>query len=84
MCGIIGYIGNQEVLPVLMQGLNKLEYRGYDSAGITILDQENGNQIQISKCKGKIQDLENILEHHAGGERAYLDASKKKDELTYG
>jgi len=41
MCGIIGYIGDKNVLPILMQGLKKLEYRGYDSAGIAVLDKNN-------------------------------------------
>ena len=56
MCGIIGYIGDKEALPFLMQGLKKLEYRGYDSAGIAILDKEKS--INIKKCKGRIKYLE--------------------------
>ncbi|MEA1940347.1 MAG: glutamine--fructose-6-phosphate transaminase (isomerizing) [Candidatus Caldatribacteriota bacterium] len=59
MCGIIGYIGSKEVVPILMSGLKKLEYRGYDSAGIAILED---SKIQIKKCKGKIVKLENLLE----------------------
>ena len=60
MCGIIGYIGDKEVVPVLIEGLRKLEYRGYDSAGIAILDA--GGSIQIRRAPGKLRDLEKVLE----------------------
>ena len=54
MCGIVGYIGNREVKTTLLEGLKKLEYRGYDSAGISIA---NGNKIETIKTKGKIKNL---------------------------
>ncbi len=57
MCGIIGYIGDREVYPVLINGLKRLEYRGYDSAGISILNKKS----LIYKCKGKVSDLENYV-----------------------
>ncbi len=59
MCGIIGYIGSKSVVPILVEGLKKLEYRGYDSAGIAVV---NGDQIQVRRVKGKISELEKSLE----------------------
>ncbi len=57
MCGIIGYIGFREAYPVILNGLKRLEYRGYDSAGICVVD---GEPFTI-KCKGKVSDLENLI-----------------------
>ena len=56
MCGIVGYVGFREAYPIVIKGLKRLEYRGYDSSGIALLD--NGN-IKLSKTKGKVADLEN-------------------------
>jgi glucosamine--fructose-6-phosphate aminotransferase (isomerizing) len=60
MCGIIGYVGDSNAMPVLLEGLKRLEYRGYDSAGVAIL--ENGSLL-CEKTKGKIQELEDLVGH---------------------
>jgi glucosamine--fructose-6-phosphate aminotransferase (isomerizing) len=57
MCGIVAYIGPKEVFPILMKGLHRLEYRGYDSAGVCLLNEE----LKVFKCKGKVSDLEEYM-----------------------
>ena len=59
MCGILGYIGHRDAYPVIIKGLKRLEYRGYDSAGLVLFDGEN---LKLSKTKGKVSDLELICE----------------------
>lgn len=56
MCGIVGYIGFREAYPILIKGLHRLEYRGYDSAGVALINKEN--QLSVLKAKGRVQDLE--------------------------
>jgi glucosamine--fructose-6-phosphate aminotransferase (isomerizing) len=58
MCGIIGYVGTRDVVPVLIGGLRKLEYRGYDSAGIAVVD---GNGVEVVRAEGKLSNLEGKL-----------------------
>ncbi|MBX7202674.1 MAG: glutamine--fructose-6-phosphate transaminase (isomerizing) [Bacteroidia bacterium] len=60
MCGIVAYLGDKQAYPVLIKGLHRLEYRGYDSAGIALL--KAGDPIQLYKCKGKVSDLEAFSE----------------------
>ncbi|MBK8581954.1 MAG: glutamine--fructose-6-phosphate transaminase (isomerizing) [Flavobacteriales bacterium] len=55
MCGIVGYVGPKEAWPILISGLKRLEYRGYDSAGVAIMGDKG---LQVSKCKGRVSDLE--------------------------
>ena len=61
MCGIVGYIGVDKAQPIIINGLERLEYRGYDSAGIAVFD---GKKINVEKAKGKLENLEKLLEKH--------------------
>ncbi len=59
MCGIVGYVGNKEVVAVIVDGLRRLEYRGYDSAGIAVAG--NGDKLQVRRAEGKLRNLEEVI-----------------------
>lgn len=60
MCGIVGYIGSQQAYPILIKGLHRLEYRGYDSAGVALIN--DNDELHVYKTKGKVNDLEAFCE----------------------
>ena len=59
MCGIVGYVGNKDAYPILIKGLYRMEYRGYDSAGVALV--HSGN-VEVYKCQGRVKDLETFCE----------------------
>ena len=60
MCGIVGYIGREEAAPILLDGLSRLEYRGYDSAGIAVWSEKEG--LRVAKAKGRLQVLSDMVD----------------------
>jgi glutamine---fructose-6-phosphate transaminase (isomerizing) len=61
MCGIVGYVGSKQVVAVILDGLKRLEYRGYDSAGIAVAG--NGHGLQVRRAAGKLRNLEEVVRH---------------------
>ncbi|MBZ9689393.1 glutamine--fructose-6-phosphate transaminase (isomerizing) [Clostridium estertheticum] len=86
MCGIVGYFGSKQASPILVAGLSKLEYRGYDSAGIAVI---NEGQLKVTKCKGRLanleaQLLENPLKGNMGiGHTRWATHGKPSDENSH-
>src|ERR1700744_2463887 len=64
MCGIVGYIGPKDVVPLIVEGLRRLEYRGYDSAGIAVAGiADNPTLLDVRRAPGKLSNLESVLRH---------------------
>ena len=86
MCGIIGYIGNRNAVSVVLEGLKRLEYRGYDSAGIAFFSNKG---IEVRRCKGKIKDLasicghEDIISHISLGHTRWATHGKPSEENAH-
>ena len=59
MCGIVGYVGREQAAPILLEGLSKLEYRGYDSAGVCVFD---GGELKVAKAKGRLENLSQMTD----------------------
>ena len=76
MCGIVGFTGNRQAAPILLDGLSKLEYRGYDSAGLAVRDGEN--LAQVVKAKRR---LSNLIEKTDGGKALKIKAKRKPRQV---
>ena len=81
MCGIVGYLGEREAYPIIIKGLQRLEYRGYDSAGVALQQAEG---IALFKCKGKVANLEELVVkevHGSGGYGMLIGPTSSKKEI---
>ena len=67
MCGIVGYVGNEQAAPILLEGLGRLEYRGYDSAGVAVYSPK-AEALEVYKAKGRLQVLSDMLRGGAAAE----------------
>lgn len=77
MCGIVGYLGTRPVIPILLDSLKKLEYRGYDSSGLALMHEE-ATQFDILKAVGKLENLTTLVESRKGDLRPYLQESPEE------
>ena len=68
VCGIVGYIGRRDAIPVLLEGLRSLEYRGYDSAGLAVIHR---NRLQVTKTAGRVQDLRDLVNDRTHGDHRH-------------
>ena len=81
MCGIIGYVGHQQAAPILLDGLARMEYRGYDSAGVAVRSETKG--LQVYKSKGRLQVLSDMI--HDGADTFWeLYNPYNREESPYG
>ena len=69
MCGIVGFIGKEEAAPILLDGLARLEYRGYASAGVAVFD---GTKLEVAKAKGRLQVLSDLIQGGAAIKRCEI------------
>src|SRR3954470_19444216 len=67
MCGIVGYVGSQQAAPLLLEGLGRLEHRGYDSAGIAVLGPRRESRLRVAKKAGRVRDLVDALPKRFAG-----------------
>ena len=79
MCGIVGYVGDHEAVPILIGGLAKLEYRGYDSAGVAVLQ---GHKIEIRRTVGKLSNLQKSLKEKRAQKQAKAADRAPKSGLS--
>src|ERR1700757_4326007 len=77
MCGIVGYVGKKSVVPVIIDGLRRLEYRGYDSAGIAVAG--NGDALQVRRAEGKLRNLEEAIRLKPHGRPTEENAHPHRD-----
>ena len=81
MCGIVGYVGKRDVTPVVIEGLHRLEYRGYDSAGLAVISR---GRLQITKTAGRVQDLRDKLAARQAGTTTTSSATSASNKPTIG
>ena len=81
MCGIVGYVGSQQAAPLLLEGLGRLEHRGYDSAGVAVLGPGRDPRLRVAKKAGRVRDLEERLPKRLSG-RPCVNCMGKRSTAT--